>query len=228
MANICYSYLYTKEKNMVSQNILNFILPIFLADEDLREDIEMYDKNCEKLVIHNYCKIPVCFYSFPDKKILRNSDFRALDYGIKELYKAAINNLNKNDFFIDPYYDEYDYAKGYIAKELNSYEGFDPEKLYVCGTECTDTFGAEAILSEKFLCKIVNELKEDFYILMEGVRDIYVLPCSAVHDQNGFKNLSEHMRNAVNEKDAFFHGIFRYYKKDGKLRLISKESIYER
>lgn len=51
-----------------SSNLLNFILPIFLADEDMRSDDEMYDKVPEKLIIHHYCKIPVCFYSFPDKK----------------------------------------------------------------------------------------------------------------------------------------------------------------
>ena len=52
-----------------SPNLLNFILPIFLADEDMRSDDEMYDKVPEKLIIHHYCKIPVCFYSFPAIKI---------------------------------------------------------------------------------------------------------------------------------------------------------------
>lgn len=211
-----------------SPNLLNFILPIFLADEDMRSDDEMYDKVPEKLIIHHYCKIPVCFYSFPDKKILRNSDFRAFNHGVKELYNAAVKNLEKSEFFIDPYYDEYDNIDDNIAEKWLDSEGYDPRKLFICGTECPDIFGAEAILSEKFLCKMADKLEEDYYILVEGVRDVYILPCSAVNRQAGLENLSEHMRDAVYEKDAFFHGIFRYYKKDGKLRMISKKSIYAR
>lgn len=213
---------------MTNDNILDFILPIFLADEDMCEDNEIYDKDCEKLLIHRYCKIPVCFYSFPDKKILRISDFRTISYGIKDLYSAAVNNMDKTNFFIDPYYDEYDNERNKFTEELIELEGYDPEKLYICGTECPDIFGAEAILSKDFLYKLADKFGEDFYVLMEGVLDIYVLPSSAVYNQTGLKNLAEHMRDAVYENNAFFHGIFRYYKKDGKLRLISKESIYER
>ena len=115
-----------------SPNLLNFILPIFLADEDMRSDDEMYDKVPEKLIIHHYCKIPVCFYSFPDKKILRNSDFRAFNHGVKELYNAAVKNLEKSEFFIDPYYDEYDNIDDNIAEKLLDSEGYDPRKLFIC------------------------------------------------------------------------------------------------
>ena len=158
-----------------SPNLLNFILPIFLADEDMRSDDEMYDKVPEKLIIHHYCKIPVCFYSFPDKKILRNSDFRAFNHGVKELYNAAVKNLEKSEFFIDPYYDEYDNIDDNIAEKLLDSEGYDPRKLFICGTECPDIFGAEAILSEKFLCKMADKLEEDYYILDGTVLDAQAL-----------------------------------------------------
>ena len=33
-----------------SPNLLNFILPIFLADEDMRSDDEMYDKGKRQII----------------------------------------------------------------------------------------------------------------------------------------------------------------------------------
>ena len=52
-----------------SPNLLNFILPIFLADEDMRSDDEMYDKVPEKLIME------LKSYTMPPLKIWKKVNF---------------------------------------------------------------------------------------------------------------------------------------------------------
>lgn len=48
---------------MEREEILKYILPVFLPDVELQEYNNIYDTEPEKLVVYEWKKLPVCFQS---------------------------------------------------------------------------------------------------------------------------------------------------------------------
>ena len=77
---------------MEREEILKYILPVFLPDVELQEDNNIYDTEPEKLVVYEWKKLPVCFQSSREPKLYRNSD---LSY-----YEIDKRTMKKNTKFI--------------------------------------------------------------------------------------------------------------------------------
>lgn len=208
---------------MEREEILEYVLPVFLPDAELQEDNSIYDTESEKLVVYEWKKLPVCFQSSREPKLYRNSDLSYYEIGKRTMFNAAVKNMEEEyEIYIDSFYDDSDFA-GYLSNnELKDSEGYDPDKLYYMGVELFSLSGAEAILSEKGLNEVAEKFREDFYIIVDSISDVEVIPCSAVYSPNALSILSEEKRIAINETVSFFHGIFRYYIAERKLRLISR------
>lgn len=208
---------------MEREEILKYILPVFLPDVELLEDNNIYDTEPEKLVVYEWKKLPVCFQSSREPKLYKNSDLSYYEIDKRTMFDAAVKNMEEEyEIYIECVYDDSDFV-GYLNKdELKENGGYDPKNLYCVGVDLFPLSGAEAILSEVYLNKIAEKFGEDFYVLVDSVNNMEVIPCSAIYSSNALSTLSEIRRLAVDESFSFFHGIFRYYVAERKLRLISK------
>ena len=208
---------------MEREEILKYILPVFLPDVELLEDNNIYDTEPEKLVVYEWKKLPVCFQSSREPKLYKNSDLSYYEIDKRTMFDAAVKNMEEEyEIYIECVYDDSDFV-GYLNKdELKENGGYDSDNLYCVGVDLFPLSGAEAILSEVYLNKIAEKFGEDFYVLVDSVNNMEVIPCSAIYSSNALSTLSEIRRLAVDESFSFFHGIFRYYIAEGKFRLISK------
>lgn len=208
---------------MEREEILKYVLPVFLPDAELQEDNSIYDTEPEKLAVYEWRKLPVCFHSSREPKLYRNSDLSYYEIGKRTMFNAAVKNMEEEyETYIESFYGDSDFA-GYLSKdELKESGGYDPDKLYCMGVELFTLSGAEAILSEKGLSEAAEKFMEDFYIIVDSISGVEVIPCSAVYSPDALSILSEEKRIAIDETVSFFHGIFRYYIAERKLRLISR------
>ena len=208
---------------MEREEILKYILPVFLPDVELLEDNNIYDTEPEKLVVYEWKKLPVCFQSSREPKLYKNSDLSYYEIDKRTMFDAAVKNMEEEyEIYIECVYDDSDFV-GYLNKdELKENGGYDSDNLYCVGVDLFPLSVAEAILSEVYLNKIAEKFGEDFYVLVDSVNNMEVIPYSAIYSSNALSTLSEIRRLAVDESFSFFHGIFRYYIAEGKLRLISK------
>lgn len=208
---------------MEREEILKYILPVFLPDVELQEDNNIYDTEPEKLVVYEWKKLPVCFQSSREPKLYRNSDLRYYEIDKRTMFDAAVKNMEEEyEIYIECVYDDSDFVGYFNKDELKESGGYDPYNLYCVGVDLFPLSGAEAILSEVYLNKTAEKFGEDFYVLVDSVNNMKVIPCSAVYSLNALSILSEAKRIAIDDTVSFFHGIFRYYIAERKLRLISR------
>lgn len=208
---------------MERKEILKYVLPVFLPDVELQEDNSIYDTEPEKLAVYEWRKLPVCFQSFHEQKLYRNSDLSYYEIGKRTMFNAAVKNMEKEyETYIEPFYGDSNFVEYLSKDELKESGGYDPDKLYYMGMELFTLSGAEVILSEKGLNEAAEKFREDFYVIVDSVSDVGVIPCSAVYSPNALSTLPEAKGITIDETVSFFHGIFRYYIAERKLRLISR------
>lgn len=208
---------------MGREEILKYVLPVFLPDTELQEDNIMYDTEPEKLAVYEWKKLLVCFQSSREPKLYRNSDLEYYKIEKKIMLDVAIKNMEtKYESYIEPFYNDSDFGEYLNKNEMRKNGGYDPDNLYCMGVDLFPLSGAEAILSEVYLNKTAEKFGEDFYVFVDSVNNMEIIPCSAVYSSNALSTLSEIRRLAVDESFSFFHGIFRYYVAERKLRLISR------
>lgn len=208
---------------MEREDILKYILPVFLPDVELQEDNNIYDTEPEKLVVYEWKKLPVCFRSSREPKLYRNSDLSYYEIDKRTMFDAAVKNMEEEyEIYIECIYNDSDFVRYLNKDELKENGGYDPYNLYCVGVDLFHLSGAEAILSEVYLNKTAEKFGEDFYVLVDSVNNMKVIPCSAVYSLNALSILSEAKRIAIDDTVSFFHGIFRYYIAERKLRLISR------
>lgn len=75
---------------MEREEILKYVLPVFLPDAELREDNVMYDTEPEKLAVYEWKKLLVCFQSSREPKLYRNSDLEYYKIEKKIMLDIAI------------------------------------------------------------------------------------------------------------------------------------------
>lgn len=139
------------------------------------------------------------------------------------MFNAAVKNMEEEyETCIEPFYDDSNFA-GYLSKDkLKESGGYDPDELYYMEIKLFSLSGAKAILSKEALNEAAERFREDFYIIVDSISDVQVIPCSAVYSPDALSVLSEAKGIAIDETVSFFHGIFRYYIAERKIRLISR------
>lgn len=81
---------------MGREEILKYVLPVFLPDTELQEDNNIYDTESEKLVVYEWKKLPVCFQSSREPKLYRNSDLSYYEIDKRTMFDAAVKNMEES------------------------------------------------------------------------------------------------------------------------------------
>ena len=135
----------------------------------------------------------------------------------KELWEAAKNHFQKEEFIVRHIDEEIGYPKRYLDKFANLYEQKD--EIYVLTNEYRN-HGAAGMLRLDLLEAFADQVKGDLYILPSSLNEVILLPDRGDKTPEFLRSLVKKNNRDYASDEELSENIYYYRRKKGRIEVV--------
>lgn len=149
--------------------------------------------------------------------VVKNSMLRYLEIEEKELWEAARNNFQRENYLIRHIDNEIGYPKKYLAKFINMKDQKD--ETYVLTNEYRN-HGAVGMFRLDLLKKFADQIQRDFYILPSSVNEVILLPDYSNKSPDFLRSLVKKNNRDYTSEEELSENVYYYRRKKNRIEVV--------